>query len=360
MSKTKIAVLQGDGIGKEVMPEALKVVEALGKNFGYEFEFNEALMGLGAYLKTGNPLPDETLEKCKESDAVFKGPVGDERDHQGPAGMVEKTIITLRTALDLYANLRPCRIYPGFEYLSPVKDERIKGTDIMFARENVSGLYPNRGKFEPGEIADFGQDMAIYSRRDVHRIAKVAYELAKQRRKKVTIVAKKNILASSRAFDLYAREIAKDYPDIQTDYQHVDAMAMYMISKPAEFDVILTTNMFGDILSDLGGGVMGSLGFAWSVNIGEKNVMCECTGGSAPDIEGENKANPIAMILSAAEVFRYTLKDPKPSDFAHKINEKILQDGWRTGDIKTFDTPAEKILGTKEMGDKFLEYIKKS
>ena len=314
-------------------------------------------MGFEAYRKTGNSLSDETIEICKKADAVFKGPIGNDKDDKAPTGLVEEAIIKIRRSLDLYANLRPCKVYSGFEDLSPLKEEKARGVDFMVARENVSGLYPNRYRFEPGEKGDFGQDTMIYSRRDSHRIAKVAYDLAMQRRKKVTIVAKKNILASSRAFDIYSREIAEQYPEVQTNYEHIDALVMYLISKPTDFDVILITNLFGDIVSDLGGGIMGSLGFAWSVNIGDKTVMCECVGGSSPDIAEKNIANPLAMVLSAGEVFRYKLDDPKPSDFIHKIIEKILQDGWRTKDIVSKKTQAEKILGTKEMGEKILEYI---
>ncbi len=356
-----IAVLRGDGIGKEVAPEAEKVLLALAEKFGYTIKFTYAALGLDAYRKTNDttPFPEETIEICRQADAMLKGPIGDDKGDKAPAGIVEKAVIGIRTTFDLFANLRPCKVYPGFEYLSPIKEDIVRGTDFVIVRENVSGLYPPRGRFEPGEIADFGQDMSIYSRRDVHRIAKVAYDLARQRRKKVTIVAKKNVLASSRAFALYAEEIAKEYPDVTTDYHHVDATTIYLMTKPTSYDVILTTNMFGDILSDQGGGVMGSLGLAWSVNIGEKTTMYECVGGSAPDIAGQDKANPLAMILSATEVFRYTLKDPEPSELAQKIVEQLLNDGWRTGDLAR-DTTPDKILGCKAMGDKVVEYIKKA
>jgi len=359
MKKATIAVLRGDGIGKEVAPEAMKVINALADKFGYAIDYVHAPLGLEAYRLSSDttPIPDETIAICRAADAIIKGPIGDDKGDKAPAGIVEKAVIAIRREFDLYANLRPCKIYPGFEYLSPLKDEKVRGVDFVIARENVSGLYPNRGRFEPGEIGEFGQDMAIYTRNDAHRIAKVAYDLARQRRKKVTIVAKKNVLASSRAFAQYAEEIAVQYPDVTTEYNHVDAVTMYLMSKPRDFDVILTTNMFGDILSDQAGGIMGGLGLAWSVNIGEKTVMYECVGGSAPDIAGENKANPLAMILSATEVFRYTLKDPKPSDLAQTIVQQILEDGWRTSDIAR-DTPSDKLLGTKEMGDKVVEFIK--
>lgn len=357
--KISVAVLAGDGIGKEVMPQALKVITALGKKYGYSFDFRTGLLGLSAYRARGRSFPEDTLKLCKDSMAVFKGPIGDDHDDKAPAGIVEEAVIQIRTALDLYANLRPTKIYPGFEYLSPLKEELATGVDFIVARENVSDIYPDRGRIEPGEQGDFGQDTALYSRAEVHRIAKVAYELARQRNKKVTIVAKKNILASSRAFAQYALEIANNYPEVQTDYQHVDIMTMYLMTKPKSFDVILTTNMFGDILSDQGGGVMGSLGFAWSVNIGEKIVMYECVGGSAPDIAGKNLANPLAMILSCGEIFRYTCKDPVPSDTLHRTVETILHNGWRTRDIARSDTPSQKILGTKEIGDIIVDYLEK-
>ena len=349
--QAKIAVLPGDGIGPEVTAEAVKVLNSVAERGGHQFALREALAGAIAIDRTGNPLPDETLALCKESDAVLFGAIGDPR-YDDPKLPVrpEQGLLALRKGLGLYANLRPVKLYPQLLSASTLKEDVIRGLDIMVVRELTGGLYfgqPSKRWTESG--VRMAVDTMYYTDEEVARVVRAAFELARGRRKKVTSVDKANVLNSSRLWREVAVEVAKEYPDVEFENVLVDTAAMLLIRAPRSFDVMVTENMFGDILTDEASMLAGSMGMLPSASMaGGKFGLYEPIHGSAPQIAGQGIANPIASILSAALLLRYSFGLTDAADGIDRAVELVLADGYRTADIKE---AGAKVVGTKEMGD---------
>jgi len=350
MAKFTIAVTEGDGIGPEITAEVLKVLKKIAQTDGVEFEFVDAPSGACAYRKFGNALPDDTLKIYKDCDAIFKAPVG---VPDLPPGLIEhEAILRARQELDLYVNLRPAKIYPGMENLSPLKERIIeKGFDVVIVRENSEGLYSRRGT----KTADRATDESVFSKKGVDRIIRYAFDYAKKNGKtKVTSVDKANILFTSQFWRSRFEEIKKEYPDIQNESIYVDAMSQYFIRCPERYQVVVTDNMFGDILTDETAQIVGSLGLCAGANINPETKvgMFEPIHGSAPDIAGKGIANPISAILSAAMMLDF-LGLPKSARKVEAAVEKALADGCRTGDIAQ-GMPA---LSTSKFGDEVVKRI---
>jgi 3-isopropylmalate dehydrogenase len=330
--KKRIAVLPGDGIGKEVVKGAIEVLQAVGERFGHQFQFSYGKIGGSAIDAAGTPLPDETLELCKESDAVMLGAVGGPKwDRQPPHLRPEKGLLKIRKELNLYANLRP-----------------IEGVDMLMVRELTGGLYfgkPSERTQQNGK--DAVVDTLFYQKEEMRRVIKLAFELAGSRRGKVTSVDKANVLESSRMWREVAEEIAKQYPEVALEHMLVDNAAMQMIKNPKQFDVVVTENMFGDILSDEASVLTGSLGMLPSASISENGpYLYEPIHGSAPDIQGKNAANPIAMILSAAMMLRLSFGMEEEAEAVENAVNQVLEAGYRTRDIVSF---GKKVVTTSEM-----------
>lgn len=355
----KILVLKGDGIGPEVVDQALKSLDAVCKKFNHEFEYQEGYIGGVAIDKFGVPLPDETLELAKKSDAVFLGAVGDWKyDNLDPAIRPEKGLLGIRKGLGLFANLRPVKIFDELVSSSPLKENLIKGADIMIIRELTGGIYFGEPKGETqrdGEKASL--NTMVYKESEVRRIAKIAFETAMKRNKKVCSVDKANVLDVSRFWREIVIDVAKDYPEVELSHQYVDNAAMQLVIKPKQFDVILTSNLFGDILSDEASVLAGSLGLLPSASLSENGVgMFEPCHGSAPDFKGQDRLNPIATILSAAMMLKYGFDMEQESKAIENAVDSVLNEGYRTEDIYVNDT--QKLVGTSKMGDLIAEKIK--
>jgi len=354
----KITVLKGDGIGPEVVEQALKVLDAICKKYNHNFEYVDALIGGVAIDKFGVPLPDETLEIAKKSDAVFLGAVGDWKyDKLDPAIRPEKGLLRIRKELGLFANLRPVKIFDELVSSSPLKAENIQGADIMIVRELTGGIYfgePKGTDFKNGE--KFAYNTMVYSESEVRRIAKVAFEIAMKRNKKVCSVDKANVLDVSRLWREVVIEVAKDYPQVELTHQYVDNAAMQLVVNPKQFDVVLTSNLFGDILSDEASVLSGSLGLLPSASLSEGSIgMYEPCHGSAPDFKGLDKLNPIATILSAAMMLKYGFDMAKEAKAIDDAVSEVLKLGYRTEDI--FKNDNEKLVGTNKMGDLIAQQI---
>lgn len=354
----KIAVLPGDGIGKEIVPEALKVLSAVSKKHDLYFEYQEALIGGEAIDIKGKALPEDTYELCQESSAVLLGAVGGPKWDHLPANERPEpaSLLPLRKLLGLYANLRPCFLYPEMVDNSTLKREVIEGTDLMVVRELTGGIYFGdryREKIQGGQKA---VDTEIYSTFEVERIARTAFNIARKRRSKVTSVDKANVLESSRLWRETVTELHKEYEDVALEHMYVDNCAMQLIRDPRQFDVIVTTNMFGDILTDQASMLTGSLGMLPSASVGGKIGLYEPAHGSAPDIAGQNKANPLATILSVALMLRYSFDRDAAAREIEKAVAGVLSQGFRTGDI-AFDKNSV-VVSCSEMGDKVVEYLK--
>lgn len=301
----KIAVLAGDGIGPEITEQAVKVLTAVAEKFKHNFSFTKAVVGASAIDKTGNPLPDETLQVCNEADAVLFGAIGDPKYDNNPEAKVrpEQGLLKLRKSLGLFANIRPLTTYNALLHKSPIKEKVIKNTDFVIFRELTGGIY-----FGKKTLTDNGQsasDDCFYSAEEVDRIAHLAFQSAKSRRKKLTLVDKANVLETSRLWRKRVKEIAKQYPEVALDFLFVDNAAMQIVVNPRQFDVILTENMFGDILSDEASVISGSIGLLASASIGENNALFEPIHGSFPQAKGKGIANPLATILSAAMLLEH-------------------------------------------------------
>lgn len=298
--KKKITVIDGDGIGPEVTAQAIQVLDAVAERFGHEFEYEHVLMGACAIDQTGNPLPDETIEACLKGDAILFGAIGDPKYDNDPTAKVrpEQGLLKLRKTLQLYANIRPVAAYPSLSHLSPLREERIKGVDFVIYRELTSGIY--FGKKSLSDDGNQASDDCVYTREDIERVAHPAFKHAQQRRKKLTLVDKANVLETSRLWRRVVQEIAKQYPDVTVDFLFVDNAAMQIILNPSQFDVILTENMFGDIISDEASVIGGSLGLLPSASIGAGAALFEPIHGSYPQAAGQDIANPLGSILSAA------------------------------------------------------------
>lgn len=353
----KIALLPGDGIGPEIVPQAVRVLEAVGQKFDLAFEFQTALIGGAAYDATGNPLPEETLEVCRSSDAILLGAVGGPKwDNLEPHLRPERgALLPLRKALGLYANLRPAAVNPALASASTLKEEIVSGLDIMIIRELTGGLYFGEKRRE--ELPGGGQkaiETLEYSTGEIERVARLGFEMARKRNKQLMSVDKANVLESSRLWREVVQELAKEYPDVELNHMYVDNCAMQLVRNPKQFDVIITENMFGDILTDLASQLTGSIGMLPSASIGGQVALYEPIHGSAPDIAGKNLANPIATILSAAMMLRVSLGLEEPAAAIEEAVARVLDQGYRTGDIMQ---PGKTLLGTLEMTEAVLKEI---
>ncbi|HYF49206.1 MAG TPA: 3-isopropylmalate dehydrogenase [Planctomycetota bacterium] len=352
-----IVVLPGDGIGPEIIGETQKLLNRIGEIYGHKFEYETQLAGGAAIDKFDSPLPDATLKACQNAQAVLKGPFGGPRwDKIENKKRPEAGILGLRKGLDLYANLRPVKLYEALKDASTLKPEVISGTDMLIVRELISGIYfgEPRGIFGEGKER-YGVNTEIYRTPEVERIVKLAFELARLRRKKVCSVEKFNVLESSRLWKDVAEEVARGFPDVKFESQIVDNAAMQLIRDPKQFDVMVTTNMFGDILSDEASMLTGSLGMLPSASIGGKVALYEPSHGSAPDITGTGKANPLATILSAGMMLKYSFHLQKESDAVEAAVEKVLASGLRTADLAR---KGEKFVTCAEMGAAVLRELK--
>ncbi|ENP8354809.1 3-isopropylmalate dehydrogenase [Vibrio sp. B513a] len=354
----KIAVLPGDGIGPEVMAQAHKVLDAIEKKHGIAFERDEHDVGGIAIDNHGCPLPESTIKACEESDAVLFGSVGGPKwEHLPPNDQPERgALLPLRKHFQLFCNLRPAQIHSGLEAFSPLRaDISGRGFDIVVVRELTGGIYFGQPKGREGEGAtEKAFDTEVYHRFEIERIAKIAFESARLRRKKVCSIDKANVLQSSILWREVVEEIAKDYPDVELLHMYIDNATMQLIKDPAQFDVMLCSNIFGDIISDECAMITGSMGMLPSASLNESKFgLYEPAGGSAPDIAGKNIANPVAQILSAALMLRYSLGEETAAQDIEAAVSKALSAGELTGDLAG-DNPA---LSTSEMGDKIAEYI---
>ena len=361
--KLKIGVIKGDGIGPEVVNEAMKVLDKVGVVYGHEFDYTQLLMG-GASIDTyGVPLTDETIELAKNSDAVLLGSIGGDAKTSPwyklePSKRPEAGLLKIRKALNLFANLRPAVLYDELKGACPLKEEITEGGfDMMIMRELTGGLYFGERSTEEKNGVLTATDSLTYTEDEIRRIAKRGFDIAMKRRKKVTSVDKANVLDSSRLWRKVVEEVAKDYPEVTLEHMLVDNCAMQLVKNPCQFDVILTENMFGDILSDEASMVTGSIGMLASASLNEtKFGMYEPSGGSAPDIAGKGIANPIATILSAAMMLRFSFDLDQEADAIENAVENVLKDGYRTIDIMS---EGKVQIGTAEMGDKICSYITK-
>ncbi len=357
MKTYKITLIRGDGIGPEIVAEAVKVLDKAGEKFGFRAEYAEALMGGRAFDETGVPLPQETIDKCLDSDAVLLGAVGGEKWDSLPGHLrPEAGLLGLRAALGLFANLRPAKIYGPLKDACPLRDEIIGDSmDIMVVRELTGGIYFGKRGRETVDGVEAAFDTEYYTAAEVERIARVAFELARRRSGRLCSVDKANVLESSRLWRETVIRVAADYPDVELNHLYIDNAAMQLVRNPKQFDVILASNIFGDILSDEASQVAGSIGMLASASLGEGRLgLYEPVHGSAPDIAGKEIANPLATILSAAMLLRHSLNEEKAADAVEAAVEKVLVDGLRTPDIYTEGC---KKIGTAEMGDAVAEAI---
>ncbi|QGU00848.1 3-isopropylmalate dehydrogenase [Candidatus Syntrophocurvum alkaliphilum] len=356
----KIAVLPGDGIGAEITPEAVKTLKAIEKRFGNSFEFTEALVGGTAYDAVGHPLPDETLELCKKSDAILLGAIGGPKWDDLPVELRPEVgaLLPLRKELDLFANLRPCVLFPGLIGASTLKEEVIEGVDILVVRELTGGLY--FGEKSREKTADGGQkatDILSYSTYEIERIVRFAFNAARKRNKKLCSVDKANVIETSRLWRETVTDLAKEYPDVELTHMYVDNCAMQLIRNPKQFDVIVTENMFGDILTDEASMLTGSIGMLPSASIGGEVGLYEPSHGSAPDIAGQSKANPLATILSAAMMLRFSFDLEEEAKLIEDVVRNIMKEGYRTPDLME---KGKTLVNTVQMGDLIAERILKS
>jgi len=352
-----IAVIRGDGIGPEVIAEATKVLDATGARFGHTFNYNYVLAGGEAIDKTGRCLPPETVATAKASDAVLLGAVGGPKWDTLPGDeRPERALLGLRKELGLFANLRPAMVFDELAEASPLKPELIDGgLDIVVVRELTGGIYFGEKGFKDTEMGPAAYDVELYSEEEVRRIARVAFDMAMKRNKRVTSIDKANVLESSRLWRRVVTEVSAEYPEVELDHMYVDNGAMQLVRNPKHFDVIVTSNIFGDILSDEASQITGSIGMLPSASLTNGNFgMYEPVHGSAPDIAGTGKANPLATILSAGMMLRYTLGLTEEADAIDSAVRQFLRAGYRTADIYT---PGTVSLTTTETGDKVASFI---
>lgn len=347
----KIALIRGDGIGPEVINEAVGVLDALGRKFGHHFQYVDVLLGGCATDAVGKPYPDGTAEICKGCDAVLLGAVGGPKwDSLDPALRPEKALLAIRKDLGLYANLRPATLRPALTDACPLKKETAeKGIDLMMVRELTGGIYfGKRDRYQTEDRGVEATDLMAYSELEIERIGRRAFELARLRRKKVSSVDKANVLECSRLWRSVMHKLAAEYPDVTYSDVLVDNCAMQLVRDPSQFDVVVTENMFGDILSDEASMITGSIGLLPSASIGDSSPgLYEPIHGSAPDIAGQDKANPIATILSVAMMMRYSFHLPQEAAAIENAVDRVLAEGWRTADMAGAGTTP---IGTKRMG----------
>ena len=361
----KIAVLPGDGIGEEIIPESVKVLNKIGSKFEHEFVLDYGNIGGNAIDSDGTPLPAETLKLCEDSDGILFGAVGGPKwDDMNAKVRPEDGILTLRKSMELFANLRPVKIFPALSSASPLKEELVKDVDMVILRELTGGLYfaqPKKRWVDDGQR--HGIDTLQYSEFEISRILRVGFELAKTRRSKLTSADKANVLQTGRLWRELAIEISNDYPEVELDHIYVDNLAMQLISQPGRFDVIVTENTFGDILSDEAGVLIGSLGMLPSASLAYSKDeskqyrvgLYEPIHGSAPDIAGQGKANPLAMIMSFAMMLKYSFNMQEDSVLVENAVQAVLSKGLRTADISD---GADKIVSTQDMGKAVIEELK--
>lgn len=352
--KLNIAVLAGDGIGPEISVQGVAVMQAVGQRFGHEFTFNDALVGAAAIDAVGDPFPEATYETCRTADAVLFSAVGDPKYDNDPAATVrpEQGLLAMRKKLGLFANIRPVETFDCLVHKSPLKDELVRGADFICIRELTGGMYFG----EKHEGDDMAFDTNKYTRPEVERILRVAYDYARRRRRHLTVVDKANVLASSRLWRRVAQEMASEYPDVTTDYMYVDNAAMRMIQEPTFFDVMVTENTFGDILTDEGSCITGSMGLLPSASTGEGTPVFEPIHGSWPQAKGLNIANPLAQILSVAMLFDYfDLKDE--AALVRRAVNASLDEGVRTPEIQV---PGGAHYGTREVGAWIADYVRRA
>ena len=355
--KKNILIVPGDGIGQEVTAVGKKVLDKIAEKFGHEFQYDEALIGHVAIEATGSPLPDETLVKMKASDAILFGAVGHPKYDNDPTAKVrpEQGLLKMRKELGLYANLRPIKLFDELLDASSIKPEILRGADILFFRELTGDIYfGEKGRKNDGNTA---YDVAEYSRFEVERIARKAFDAARTRRKKICSVDKANVIETSRLWREVIQKIALEYPDIEVEHQFVDATAMLLIKDPRRFDVIVTANLFGDILTDEASQIAGSMGMLASASIGDGTGVYEPIHGSAHDITGKGVANPLASILSAALLLDISFGLKKESETVIQAVDAVLKAGFRTKDIADAQTPANCILGTDAIGEEVLKRL---
>lgn len=361
----KIAVLPGDGIGPEVMQEALKVLSAVGKKFSINFDFSTHDVGGIAIDNHGCPLPASTLKACEESDAILFGSVGGPKwDHLPSNERPERgALLPLRSHFKLFCNLRPAQIHEGLNSLSPLRaDISAKGFDMVVVRELTGGIYFGEPKGREGSGKDEkAYDTEIYHRFEIERIARIAFESAMLRKKKVTSIDKANVLQSSILWREVVAEIAKEYPEVTLENLYIDNATMQLVKNPAQFDILLCSNIFGDILSDECAMVTGSMGMLPSASLNEQGFgLYEPAGGSAPDIAGKNIANPIAQILSAALMLRYSFKEEAAAKAIENAVGKALVDGYLTGDLISAKETIHPVQSTSQMGDVIVRNIEEA
>ncbi len=351
-----ITVIPGDGIGKEVVAGGLKVLETISKKYGHQFTFVQALAGGAALDAVGIPLPEETLSSCRKSNAVLLGAVGGPKwDNNPPHLKPEQALLGLRKSLGLYANIRPAKIFSALIGASALKKEVVEGVDIVVVRELTGGIYfgtPRGLETKNGETV--ATNTLVYSESEIVRIAKSAFDIARKRKKKLCSVDKANILETSQLWRKTVTAVAENYRDVELSHMYVDNCAMQLVRNPKQFDVIVTENMFGDILSDEAAMLTGSIGMLASASLGGKVALYEPVHGSAPDIAGQDKANPIATISSVAMMLRYSFDLQKEADDVESAIEKVLDNGYRTTDIMTENS---KRIGTKEMAERLCSAI---
>lgn len=352
--KLNIAVLAGDGIGPEISAQGVAVMQAVCQKFGHEATFTSALVGAAAIDAVGDPFPEDTYEICKKADAVLFSSVGDPKFDNNPNAKVrpEQGLLAMRKKLGLFANIRPVQTFDCLIHKSPLKDELVRGADFVCIRELTSGMYFGEKK----EGDDYAYDTNAYSREEVERILKVAYAYAQRRRKHLTVVDKANVLASSRLWRKVAQEMAPNYPDVTTDFMYVDNASMRMIQEPTFFDVMVTENTFGDILTDEGSCITGSMGLLPSASTGESTPVFEPIHGSWPQAKGLNIANPLAQILSVAMLFEY-FNLAEEGALVRKAVDASLDANVRTPEIQVADGTK---YGTKEVGAWIVDWINKA
>ncbi|MBW4659840.1 MAG: 3-isopropylmalate dehydrogenase [Drouetiella hepatica Uher 2000/2452] len=358
MTHYRITLLPGDGIGPEIMEVTVAVMKRVGEHLDLQFSFKEALMGGAAIDATGNPLPDETLEICKDSDAVLLAAIGGYKWDSLPNNLrPERGLLDLRAGLGLFANLRPAKILPQLIDASTLKREVVEGVDIMVVRELTGGIYFGQPKgiftTETGEKR--GVNTMVYSESEIDRIGKVAFEAARKRGSRLCSVDKANVLEVSQLWRDRITQLSADYPDVELSHLYVDNAAMQLVRSPKQFDTIVTGNLFGDILSDAAAMLTGSIGMLPSASLGASGPgVFEPVHGSAPDIAGQDKANPLAQVLSAAMMMRYGLNEPEAGDRLEQAVMTVLDANYRTGDIMS---PGMKLVGCKEMGAALMQAL---
>lgn len=350
----KIAVILGDGIGPEVTQQSIKVLNAIGQRFGHVFHYSFGLMGADAIDKTGNPLPDETIETCLQSDAILFGAIGHPKYDNDPTAKVrpEQGLLKLRKELQLFANIRPVSTYPSLQHLSPLKSKQLKGVDFIIFRELTGGIY--FGKKELSEDQSSASDLCSYTRSEIERVSHLAFQYAQKRRKKLTLVDKANVLETSRLWRKVVQEIAVQYKEIEVDYMFVDNAAMQIILNPAQFDVVLTENMFGDIISDEASVLSGSLGLLPSASVGNKTALFEPIHGSYPQAAGKDIANPLGSILSAAMLLDH-FQMTREAIAVREAVSWTLANGFVSKDIDAINN-----YSTTAIGDLITDHIERN